>query len=173
MPIYANQNDLTALDIGCGTGLGALALRGYTSNGKLVGVDVSKTLLEQAESKNVYSQLENEEVLSWIDRQAEPFDILVASSSLPFFKDLDVAFSKFNRVLKEDGMFFFSIRRNTLNDDDVVLYPPFSYIFSESYVRYALKKNGFEIVSIQSMQDGLEEVIHDKKYFYVVKKIKK
>lgn len=172
IPIYANQNDLTALDIGCGTGLGAFALRGYTSNGKLIGVDISKGLLKQAEKKEIYTTLENEEILSWVDKQTEPFDVLIASSSLPFFKDLDVAFAKFNRILKESGMFFFSVRRNTLNEDDIVLYPPFSYIFSERYVRNTLKKNGFEIVSIQSMQDGLEEVIHDKKYFYVVKKVK-
>ena len=172
-PIYGGQDDLRALDIGCGTGLAAYPLKEYTRNGQLVGVDISENLLKQAASKNIYSRLEHSDALFFMEREAEPFDILLSSTSLSFFKDLNQAFAVFNRSLKEGGMFFFTIRQNTLNDDDVVLYPPFSYIFSEKYVRTALLKNGFEIVSVQSMQDGLDEIIHDKKYFYVAKKIKK
>ena len=172
-PIYAGRDDLRVLDIGCGTGLAAYPIKEYTANGQLIGVDISAELLKVASSKNIYSRLEQSEALYFIEREPEPFDALIASCSLPFFKDLNQAFAIFNRCLKEDGMFFFSVRQNTLNDDDIVLYPPFSYIFSEKYVRSALLKNGFEIVSVQSMQDGLDEIIHDKKHFYTVKKIKK
>ena len=171
-PIYTGQDNLRALDIGCGTGLAAYPAREYTRNGQLIGVDISRELLNIADSKHIYSKLEQADATYYAAREPEPFDFLVSSCCLPFLKNLNETFAVFNRCLKENGMFFFSIRHNTLSQDDVILYPPYSYIFSAKYIKNALSKTGFEIVSIQAMQDGLDEVIHDKKYFYVVKKIK-
>lgn len=171
-PVYEGQENLRVLDIGCGTGLGAYPMREYTKQGQLIGVDLSQKLLEIARAKNIYLRTEMSDVLYFIEQEKASFDALIASESVPFFKDLEQAFAAFNKALKVGGYFFFSVKRNSLNNDDVVLYPQYNYIFSESYVRTSLEKNGFEIQSVQSMQDGSDEIIHDKRYFYVVRKIK-
>lgn len=170
--IFSGRDDLRVLDVGCGTGTSAQPLREYVQFGELVGVDISQNLLNIAKDKNIYSKTVCSDALSYISGELNPYDVLIASETFSYFKDLNQAFDTFNQKLKMGGMLFFSIRHNTFNEDDVLLYPPFLYIFSEKYIRNSLAKNGFEIQSIQSMQDGSDENIHDKKYFYIVKKIK-
>ena len=171
-PIYEDKDDLRALDIGCGTGTSAQPLREYTKSGELIGVDISQNLLDIAKSKNIYTQTICSDVLPYIAEESYPFDVLIASETISYFKDLNQAFEILNKRMNMGGTMFFSVRHNTLNNDDVLLYPPFLYIFSENYVSGCLNKNGFEIQSIQSMQDSSNETIKDKKYFYVVKKVK-
>ncbi|MBP5534319.1 MAG: methyltransferase [Alphaproteobacteria bacterium] len=170
--ICSGRDDLRVLDVGCGTGMGAQPLREYTRFGELVGVDISSNLLEIAKSKNIYSKTILSDALADIASEMYPYDILIASETLSYFKDLKQAFEILNQKLTIGGMLFFSIKRNTLTKDDVLLYPPFLYIFSENYVRNSLLKNGFEIQSIQPMQDGSDENVHDKRYFYIAKKVK-
>ena len=170
--LCSGRDDLRVLDIGCGTGMGAQPLREYTRFGELVGVDVSTNLLDIAKSKNIYSKTILSDVLSDISAELNPYDVLIASESMSYFKDLNQALEILNQKLRVGGLFFFSIKRNTLTKDDILLYPPFLYIFSENYIRNSLSKNGFEILSVQAMQDGSDENVHDKRYFYTVKKVK-
>ena len=170
-PIYAGRDDLRVLDVGCGTGMSAQPMREYTHFGELVGVDISQNMLDVARTRNIYSRMVLSDILFDISEE-NPYDSIIASETVSYFKDLNSAFDILNRKLKLGGTFFFSVKHNTLTKDDVLLYPPFVYIFSEKYVQNTLIKNGFEIQSIQSMQEGSDELIHDKKYFYFVKKVK-
>ena len=57
-------NFRNCLDLGCGTGLSGEPFKGLSR--RLVGVDVSSGMLEQAKRKDIYSVLECEDVFAFL-----------------------------------------------------------------------------------------------------------
>lgn len=164
------QKDMTVLDIGCGSGLSISPVREYISHGRLTGVDLSKELIKLADSRHVYTDLYIADAMEFLSDKTVQYDMIVAANSLPYFSDLDALFLAMNKALKVNGYVCFSIRHNNLNNDDQIFYPPYNYIFSPKYIRSLLKKNGFVIRSDFALQEGSDDYIHDKMYFYVVQK---
>ncbi len=67
------KQDLTVLDLGCGTGLGSQFYRPYAK--LLIGVDVSPKMLQKALEKNIYEDLSVFDILQdWAFSQ--PFDLI-------------------------------------------------------------------------------------------------
>ena len=169
--VLQDKKGLNILDIGCGTGLAASPAREYTSGGgALTGIDISQKLLDEAKTRHIYDQLQRAEALQFLSDKTESFDALIAANCFSYFADLDNIFAACAQALKPNGVLFFSIKQNTLNREEKILYPPYNYIFSQKYIRSLLKKNNLSVLSAAPLQEGSEEIIHDKKYFYVVQK---
>lgn len=168
--VYEGRDDLEVLDIGCGTGLAGYPLREYTQKGGLTGVDLSHDLLHVASQKNLYKKLKQVEATFYIAQEGVQYDVLVARDSLTYFGNLEKAFQAFNQALKPHGKFFFSVKQNTFNNEDILLYPAYCYLFKDSYLRGVFERTGFEILSHEAMQEGSDELVHDKRHFYVLEK---
>ena len=99
--------NLDILEIGCGTGKNTEFLQ--TKAKKLIGADFSAEMLERAEAKitaeNVeFRQLDLRETWDFAD---DSFDLITCSLALEHIENLDFVFSEANRVLRENGRFYF------------------------------------------------------------------
>lgn len=84
------------LDAGCGTGLMSEHLLPYAS--RLVGVDLSAGMLQQAEDRG-YDELVCEELVSYLTAQHECFDLVVSADTLNYFGDLEPVFGAVRRCM--------------------------------------------------------------------------
>ncbi|MDR1481717.1 MAG: methyltransferase domain-containing protein [Synergistaceae bacterium] len=102
----ANLRDgITALEIGCGTGLFTEIFAGYGA--KILAVDLSPDLLEEARKRNLSgSQVEFlESPFEKCDARG-PFDAIIGSSVLHHL-DCNIAFKKIYDLLKQGGVLSF------------------------------------------------------------------
>lgn len=92
------------LDLGCGTGLMAAALRGRV--GEFVGVDLSPAMIAKARDTGLYDALEVDDVVEFLaKRRAGEFDLVAAADVLVYFGDLKEVLSSIARALAPDGLF--------------------------------------------------------------------
>jgi len=131
-----------ALDLGCGTGLVGRLLRPRVQ--RLVGVDLSAGMLEQARRQGGYDQLHQAEIAQHLARTAEQHDLVVAADVFIYLGDLAAMFAGVRRVLLPGGVFAFSVE---LADDgaDFELRPSSRYAQSERYLRELAAANGFSV----------------------------
>ena len=109
--IIGDRNDLTVLDLGCGSGLTGNAFRECAGN--LTGVDLSSEMIELAQRRQIYTLLECAEITDWLNRCDTLFDVIVSCDCLIYFGDLTNVVRAASRRLKPDGIFAFSLERGT------------------------------------------------------------
>ncbi|MBR6355349.1 MAG: tetratricopeptide repeat protein [Alphaproteobacteria bacterium] len=74
------------LDLGCGTGLAAQKLK--TPENEFVGVDISEKMLDLARQKNVYADLQQDDILAYLHDSHPNFDAVIAADVFCYFGDL-------------------------------------------------------------------------------------
>ncbi len=106
MPKLPNRNDLTVVDLGCGTGFFTNILASKYKH--VLGVDLSKKMLEFAESKASYP-------IEWIEADAYhlPFedgsiDLVYSNLMIQWCNPLSELLKEITRVLKPGGLFIFT-----------------------------------------------------------------
>jgi predicted TPR repeat methyltransferase len=102
------------LDIGCGTGLMGKLLKPYAS--KIVGVDLSKEMLARAKLTGVYDKLISEEILEFLNKCNDKFDLVVSSDVFIYIGELSNIFMTLSRIVKTGGFFCFSLEKNESNE---------------------------------------------------------
>ncbi|BBO89095.1 tetratricopeptide repeat protein [Desulfosarcina ovata] len=133
------KQDLTVLDLGCGTGLGSQFYRPYARF--LVGVDVSSKMLQKASEKNIYDGLIVFDILQdWTFSQ--PFDLIYSSDVFVYFGNLDPVIRSVSSHLVHGGMIAFSVEELADNSTGYQLFPSGRYAHSHRYVRDCLKHHG-------------------------------
>ncbi len=105
------DSDLTlgpVLDLGCGTGLMAVALLGLPV-GPITGVDISPGMLAAAEAKNLYSELREDDILRALDTDATTWRVVLAADLFCYFGALEEAMTTVRRRLAPGGLFLLSL----------------------------------------------------------------
>lgn len=96
------------LDLGCGTGLVADALRGRFES--IRGVDLSPRMVEMARARRLYESVEAGELVAFLEAcPAESVALAVAADVLVYVGDLGRTFAEAARVLASGGRFAFSV----------------------------------------------------------------
>jgi predicted TPR repeat methyltransferase len=98
---------LDVLDAGCGTGLCGPLVAPYAR--RLVGVDLSAGMLEQARAKQVYDELVKEELGAFLRRHEGAFDVIVSADTLCYFGVLDEVVNAAARALRPEGLLIFTV----------------------------------------------------------------
>jgi predicted TPR repeat methyltransferase len=133
----------TTLDIGCGTGLMAQALKGLCAS--IEGVDLSPGMLEKAQKIRVYDALHEGELVSFLSgRATAEADLVVAADVFVYMAALDAAFREAHRVLKCEGLFAFTVQAH--EGEGFILGEDARYAHSETYVRRLAEAVGFTVV---------------------------
>lgn len=99
----------TVLDLGCGTGQFA---KYVFENGasRVIGVDISKNMIEQAEKENVHGQIEYIcKPIEDLELPENSFDLIVSSLAVHYIEDYPGLIQKVSGLLKEKGEFIFSV----------------------------------------------------------------
>ena len=125
------------LDLGCGTGLAALAFRPFVD--QLAGIDLSPAMLAQAEAKGVYERLATgslSDFLAGESTRTAKYNLVIAADVLVYVNDLAPVITAVARVLAPNGIFAFTVETHT--GDGTKLLPTLRYAHSESYVRGVL-----------------------------------
>lgn len=136
-----------ALDAGCGTGLQASVIKRHLKeNGMLTGVDVSGLMLDEARKKAVYSELVQQDIVSYCNGRAEEFDLIVCMDVSSYFGDLTPLFKSFSNALTAKGTALFSVLTEN-GGDDFALQPGGQYKHSAAFVGHCLEQSGLKTVS--------------------------
>jgi predicted TPR repeat methyltransferase len=146
----------SALDLGCGTGLGGAAFRPYCD--WLAGVDLSPAMLAQARAKALYDRLIECDVLEFLAAQAATktkYDLVLAADVFMYLGDLGHVLKAVAAVLAPSAPIAFSVE--THGGDDVVLRDTLRYAHGAAHVRSALAAAGLVLVSLDSAATRTEK----------------
>ena len=137
---------LDVLDAGCGTGLCGPLLRHYAA--RLVGVDLSARMLDQARERDTYDELVKSELTEYLRSNAVAFDVIVSADTLVYFGRLEDVFAAAAAALRPGGFFVFSVEELVGEGagPDHCLRPHGRYNHSRAYVRRALERAGLHPV---------------------------
>jgi predicted TPR repeat methyltransferase len=134
------------LDMGCGTGLCGPLLRGYAR--RLVGVDLSAKMLEQARERGAYDELVKGELTAYLRSLDEAHDVIVSADTLVYFGALEEVIPAAARALRPDGHLVFTVEELVGAGDgaDYSLRPHGRYNHSRAYVERLLVDAGLRPV---------------------------
>jgi predicted TPR repeat methyltransferase len=147
------MNFRSALDLGCGTGLGGLAFKPFC--GALTGVDLSPVMLAQAKAKNIYDRLEQSEIVAFLNAEPACYDLVLAADVCMYLHDLNLALIAAARVLMPGGLLAFSVE--THDGDGVILRDTLRYAHGARHVRDALAAAELSLISLDAASTRTEK----------------
>lgn len=134
------------LDLGCGTGLVGQVFQEISVC--RVGVDLSPKMVEAAAAKKVYDELVVAEIVTFLEQNQEPFDLIVAADVLIYVGELDRIFATLARGLARNGRILFSTEQ--MAGQGYQLRQSGRYAHSFSYILAMAARHGFRVLSTQS-----------------------
>ena len=105
---HARSTDTPILDVGAGTGLVGKCLN-KKGNKKIIGIDISPEMLEQAKLKECYSSLMEEDVTKKISLKSNSIGAVVSAGTFTHGHVGPNAFDELLRITKPGGLFVLSI----------------------------------------------------------------
>ncbi len=147
--VKINEPIKSVLDLGCGTGLLGQALVDKFKVSKLVGVDLSPNMIEQSRAKNIYQELCNVDLISYLQQITPDVDLIVSTDVLIYIGDLEPVLAGCYHCLKPGGYFCFSVESMFLGN--YKLTASGRYKHSLSYIKSLYKKYHFSKMNHQAI----------------------
>lgn len=136
-----------ALDLGCGTGLGARAFANMA--GSWCGVDLSPGMIARARATGLYATLETGDMLDFLRAQdAASADLVLAADAVVYVPDHAPLWREAARVLRPDGVLAFTVE--THGGAGVILRDTLRYAHGAAHVATALRAAGFDSVTLDA-----------------------
>ena len=156
------------LDLGCGTGLMGKLLKPYAS--KIVGVDLSKEMLSKAELTDTYDKLIEVDILEFLNKCNDKFDLVVSADVFIYIGELSGIFMGLADVLKAGGLFCFSVEKN--DSIKFSLSPKtLRYSHSKEYIQKLASLHNFKIQNILERPIRQENHVDVDGYCFLLKKV--
>jgi predicted TPR repeat methyltransferase len=143
------------LDLGCGTGLAGATFRPCVD--RLVGVDLSDGMIEEAGAKGIYDRLVVSDLVQFVADETETktrYDLIVAADVFVYMRDLAPVACAVACILAPTGFFAFTVETHT--NQGVVLAPTLRYAHSEAHVRAALADARFRAMTVDAVSTRTE-----------------
>lgn len=103
----APQNQFVMLDAGCGTGLCGPLMAPWART--LAGVDLSRRMLDRAQTKGVYGDLYKAELTEFLQLSPGQWDVVLSADTLCYFGDLTTVIVATAAALKPGGTLIFTV----------------------------------------------------------------
>ncbi len=132
-------NNMKALDIGCGTGLGGIAFKDICKS--LDGVDISPNMIEFARQKHIYSALYVDEIENYLGGCEVQYDLVLAADVFTYIGGLENIFKLIYGVLEKSRFFCFSTEKSA--EKNYFLQSSGRFAHSELYIAKLAEKFGF------------------------------
>jgi predicted TPR repeat methyltransferase len=143
-----------AIDLGCGTGLAALAFAREVDH--FTGVDLSPRMIERARASGLYAQLEVADMVEGLrGRPDASADLILAADAMVYLSDLAPVLREAARVLATGGLLAFTVE--THGGDGVILGEGLRYAHGAAYVRGALSDAGLALSRLEDLSARNED----------------
>jgi predicted TPR repeat methyltransferase len=143
---HVEKNTLAdALDLGCGTGLMGVELRPIVKT--LVGVDLSRRMLEKAKARGIYNELACRDIVEFTRSDTRSYDLVTSTDVFIYVGELSAVFESVYRRLNAGGYFAFSVEAAA--EGDFVLTEAGRYQHTKEYLEQLARDNGFKIHAIE------------------------
>ena len=110
------SRSLDVLDAGCGTGLCGPLISPCAR--RLVGVDLSESMLAQARARDVYDELVKRELTAYLRDSRGAFDAIVSADTLVYFGPLEEVVAAAANALRPGGRLIFTVEELTDDGSD-------------------------------------------------------
>ncbi len=145
-----------ALDLGCGTGLSGNAFHDLTD--RMVGVDLSARMLAEAETKGIYHQLRQQELIAYLEESDAFFDLFLLTDVLVYLGNLAPLFGAIGRRALPHSLLLFSVEKGNGNAGYQLL-PTGRYGHSRQYLAELIARSGLQVearrdAGIRKQNDG-------------------
>lgn len=143
-----------ALDLGCGTGLCALPLKGLVQ--RLHGVDLSAGMLQRASATGSYERVWQADIAEHLHTTPERYALVVAADVFIYIGDLQTVFAGVRRVLEAGGLFCFSVEQGS-DERSFELRSSSRYAHSAQHLRALAAQQGFELLALEEATLRLDQ----------------
>lgn len=109
---------LDILDLGCGTGLCGEMFKQQAH--LLIGVDLSTQMLAMAAQKNIYDQLIEADILSFMQATSATFDLILVGDVLVYFGDLTEVFIAMKHIIRPGGLIILNTEMTEQTDYELL-----------------------------------------------------
>ncbi len=130
-----HRGGLRVLDAGCGTGLCGPLLKPWA--GVLAGVDLSRGMLDLAQTKGVYTDLYKAELTEFLRASPGHWQLIVSADTLCYFGSLRAFAQAAHDALEPGGWLVFSVEALEGEEDRAEIQPSGRYAHSPGHLRAA------------------------------------
>ncbi|MEQ9333013.1 tetratricopeptide repeat protein [Thalassobaculum sp.] len=131
-------------DLGCGTGLAGTLVRQRAD--RLIGVDLSERMLEQADRKRIYDTLICGDIETVLEEEGDAPDLALASDVFIHIGDIEPTVARLADRMAPGGTFAFSIEL-AADRSRWLLQDTGRYAHGDLYVTGALMRCGFRLLA--------------------------
>jgi predicted TPR repeat methyltransferase len=142
--VMMGREDLSILDLGCGTGLAGVAFKARAA--RLDGVDLSPAMIEKARERGIYDHLAVADLETALGSAGPSYDLIVAADTLVYLGDLAAAFAGARARLAPDGYFLFTTEAKP--DEGYELGPKRRWRHSDAYLRATAATAGLAVAGL-------------------------
>jgi predicted TPR repeat methyltransferase len=143
-----------AIDLGCGTGLGAAAFAKNVDH--FIGVDLSPGMIEQARITGLYAALEVADMVEGLrERPEASAELVLAADAMVYVSDLAPVLREVKRVLTPGGLFAFTVETHT--GDGVIIGEGLRYAHGAEYVRKTVAAEGLTLAYLEHASPRIED----------------
>jgi predicted TPR repeat methyltransferase len=135
-----------AIDLGCGTGLAAVAFAEMVD--QFIGIDLSPGMIERARATGLYAQLKVTDMLEGLRTTPDSaVDFVLSTDAMIYIADLLPVLKEASRVLASGGLLAFTLERH--DGDGFIMGQGRRYAHSASYVRAAIEAAGLVVLALE------------------------
>jgi len=143
-----------AIDLGCGTGLAAMAFAKEVDH--FTGVDLSPRMIEKSRLTGLYAELEVADMLQGLcGRLDASADLILAADAMVYVADIAPVLAEAARVLAGGGLLAFTTE--THGGEGVILGSGLRYAHAATHVRAALAAAGLKLSLIEDLSARNED----------------
>jgi predicted TPR repeat methyltransferase len=142
--VMPGREQLSILDLGCGTGLAGAAFKPLSR--RLDGVDLSPAMIEKAKLRHIYDSLAVTDLQTALCTPGPDYDLILAADTLVYLGDLKTVFDAAPARLHSDGYFLFTVE--SAEGSGFELGPKRRWRHSEAYLRGLAQDAGLAVAGL-------------------------
>jgi predicted TPR repeat methyltransferase len=143
-----------AVDLGCGTGLGAGAFAQEVDH--FIGIDLSPGMIEQARATGLYAELEVADMVEGLRGKPDvSANLLLAADAMCYVSDIAPVLVEAKRVLAPGGVFAFTLE--THRGEGVIIGVGLRYAHAAEYVRATIAAAGLAVAHLEQASPRNED----------------